>query len=155
MIAGFLFGVVLEVIADVQKSVWVKGGRVGGFCQTGVWGLSRHPNYAGEILQWWCAWGFSYSSSQGYTDMLWWACSLSPVFTCHILLNLPPTGICQAEGKGLKRYYENEKYAKSYTLYRENTSVLVPMLGYKYVPLFLKRTLFLDFKKYEYRPRGK
>jgi len=26
------------------------------------------------------------------------------------------------------------------------------MIGYKYVPMFLKRTIFFDFEKYEYKP---
>ena len=74
-IGGFAFAVALEVVADVQKAVWVRAGRPGGFCQTGVWRLSRHPNYFGEMLQWWCAWGFAYASSHaaaggqvGYSD---------------------------------------------------------------------------------------
>jgi len=155
MLAGFGFGVVIEVIADVQKAAWVKRGRVGVFCQVGVWQFSRHPNYFGEILQWWCAWALAYSSSEyageGYKDLLWWGCVASPVFTMHILLNLPPTGVWNAEGENLKRYYE--KCPAEYVRYRESTSVLFPMVGYRYVPLFLKRTLFLDFERYEYKPR--
>ena len=71
-----------------------------------------------------------------HADALWWACGLSPAFTCHILLNLPATGIAQAEGKGLKRYYE--RHADTYPAYRARTSILVPMVGYEHVPLFLK-----------------
>mmetsp|Transcript_135986 Transcript_135986/g.379002 ORF Transcript_135986/g.379002 Transcript_135986/m.379002 type:complete len:306 (+) Transcript_135986:56-973(+) len=155
MLGGFTLGVVIEVVADIQKAVWVKSGRVGGFCQVGVWHFSRHPNYFGEILQWWCIWALAYSSSEyvgeGYKDLLWWACLTSPVFTMHILLNLPPTGVWNAEGKNLKRYYEQcpDEYAR----YRESTSVLIPMIGYKYVPLYLKRTIFFDFERYEYKPR--
>eukprot|EP00931_Biecheleriopsis_adriatica_P087721 TRINITY_DN62152_c0_g1_i1.p1 TRINITY_DN62152_c0_g1~~TRINITY_DN62152_c0_g1_i1.p1 ORF type:complete len:298 (-),score=49.75 TRINITY_DN62152_c0_g1_i1:64-957(-) len=154
-LAGFAFGIAIEVLADVQKAIWVKSGRQGGFCKAGVWGFSRHPNYFGEILQWWCLWAFAYPSSelvgQGYMDPLWWACSISPLFTMHILLNLPPTGIANAEGKNLKRYYDScpDEYAK----YRENTSILVPMVGYKYVPKALKRTLFFDFERFEFRPK--
>jgi len=156
MLVGFAIGILIEAIADIQKAIWVKGGRKGTFCKEGVWSLSRHPNYFGEILQWWCAWVFAYSSSEwkgaGYLDALWWACIVSPLFTMHILLNLPPTGIANAEGKNLKRYYDKtpEEYAK----YRENTSILIPMIGYKYVPLFLKRTIFFDFARYEYKPKN-
>lgn len=68
----------------------------------------------------------------------------------HILLNMEPTGLCNAEGKSLKRYYDEcpERYAE----YRESTSILIPMFGYKYVPMFLKRTILFDFQKYEYKP---
>ena len=43
-----------EVVADLQKTLWVRAGRRGGFCTAGVWHYSRHPNYFGEMLQWWC-----------------------------------------------------------------------------------------------------
>lgn len=152
---GFTIGVVIQIVADVQKAKWVKAGRVGGFCTKGVWKYSRHPNYFGEIFQWWCAWAFAYSSSEqeagGYADPLWWVCAVSPLFTMHILLNVPATGIAHAEGKNLKRYYDN--YATEYAEYRASTSVLIPMICYRYVPLFLKRTIFLDLGRYEYRPR--
>ena len=68
----------------------------------------------------------------------------------HILLNMEPTGLCNAEGKSLKRYYD--KCPERYAEYRESTSILIPMFGYKYVPMFLKRTIFFDFQKYEYKP---
>ena len=70
------FGVAIEVVADVQKALWVKGGRTGGFCAVGVWRLSRHPNYFGEICQWVCLWLLAYSSSSGVLDKAWWATSL-------------------------------------------------------------------------------
>jgi len=151
-IAGFAFGVLIEVVADIQKAIWVKNGRRGGFCQEGVWALSRHPNYFGEICQWWCSWAFAYSSSSGPTDLLWWSCIVSPLFTMHILLNVPATGIAQAEGKSLRRYYDN--WPVEYAKYRDSTSILIPMVGYAYVPMLLKRTLFLDLARYEYRPRA-
>ena len=64
-IAAWACGVVFEVLADVQKARWVKKGRQGTFCQVGVWKLSRHPNYFGEMLQWWSAWLFAYGSCSG------------------------------------------------------------------------------------------
>jgi len=70
----------------------------------------------------------------------------------QILLNVPATGICNAEGKNLKRYYE--KCSERYTKYRENTSVLIPFIGYGCIPLFLKQTIFFDFKKYEYNAQS-
>ncbi len=40
-ILGFAFGVVFEIAADIQKTVWIKRGRPGHFMQTGVWKYSR------------------------------------------------------------------------------------------------------------------
>mmetsp|Transcript_15900 Transcript_15900/g.30449 ORF Transcript_15900/g.30449 Transcript_15900/m.30449 type:complete len:333 (+) Transcript_15900:224-1222(+) len=150
----FILGVLIEIVADIQKALWVKNGRRGDFCNVGVWAYSRHPNYFGEIFQWWCLWMFSYSSSEklsgGYVDPLWWVGIISPLFTMQILLNMKPTGLCNAEGQSLKRYYE--KCPERYAQYRESTSILIPLIGYKYVPMFLKQTIFFDFEKYEYRP---
>lgn len=149
-LGGFALGVVLEVVADVQKAVWVKAGRSGGFCKVGIWGFSRHPNYFGEMLQWWSVWLFAYSSSSGPLDALWWTCISSPLFTMHVLMNIPATGLAQANGKGLARYYEDPNIAPEYIEYRNNTSILFPMMGYAYLPMFLKRTLLCDFNRYEY-----
>jgi steroid 5-alpha reductase family enzyme len=157
IVTAILFGggVLIEIVADIQKAMWVKAGRQGVFCDVGVWKYSRHPNYFGEIFQWWCLFAFSYSSSVnpkgGYADWLWWAGIVSPLFTMQILLNMQPTGICNAEGKNLKRYYDKcpERYAK----YHKNTSILIPFIGYGLVPQFLKRTLFFYFDKYQYKPR--
>ena len=100
-----------------------------------------------------CLFAFSYSSSNnGYADPLWWFGILSPLFTMQILMTMKPTGLCNAEGKNLKRYYD--KCPDSYSKYRESTSILIPMIGYKYVPMFLKRTIFFDFEKYEYKPKS-
>merc|ERR1719221_2207741 len=150
----FAGGVLIEIVGDVQKALWVKKGRPGDFCNVGVWKFTRHPNYFGEIFQWWCLWAFSYSSSGisngGYADPLWWLGILSPIFTMQILMTMEPTGLCNAEGKNLKRYYDRcpERYQK----YRDSTSILLPFIGYSHVPTFLKRTLFCDFLKYEYTP---
>lgn len=153
-IVGFYASIIFEIVADIQKSVWVKAGRKGGFCTVGVWSLSRHPNYAGEILQWWCAFWFAFGSGTGWNDAQWWTSIISPLVTMQILLNTGGTGVLNANGKGLKRYYD--KYPEEYAAYRESTSILWPLpCGvYKYVPMFLKRTIFCDFKMYEYNMAG-
>jgi len=151
-IIGFGLGVILEVSADIQKSIWVNAGRHGNFCQVGVWKYSRHPNYFGEILQWWSAWGFSYNSGSGVGDIQWWFGILSPLLTMQILLFTGGTGVANANGDGLKRYYD--KCPEEYSEYRKSTSILIPMIGYRYVPIFIKRTIFLDLKRYEYQPEN-
>jgi len=151
-ISIILFGlaVLLAIVADIQKAAWVKRGRKGTFCRDGVWAYSRHPNYFGEILQWWACWVFAFSSGEGFSDVQWWFSILSPLFTMNILLNTKATGIPQANGASLKRYYD--KCPEEYAEYRASTSILIPMIGYKNVPMFLKRTLFLDLERWEYRP---
>jgi len=150
MIFGFGFGVLTEIVADITKAKWVKNGRIGLFCSIGLWKYSRHPNYFGEIFQWWCAFLFAYGSSNGVNDIQWWTSIVSPLITMHILLNTAGTGVYNANGKNLKRYYDS--VPEEYTAYRKKTSILIPLpFGlYEYIPMFLKRTIFLDFMKYEY-----
>jgi len=105
------------------------------------------------MLQWWSCWVLAYSCASGPADWMWWASAASPLFTMQVLLNIPETGVAQANGKSLKRYYE--RFPESYAAYRASTSILLPMVGYSYVPMALKRTLFLDLARYEYRPRPK
>lgn len=53
-IVGFfiaLAGVVLEIVADEQKSK-LKRNDPNEFCRTGIYGIVRCPNYLGEILLW-------------------------------------------------------------------------------------------------------
>jgi steroid 5-alpha reductase family enzyme len=34
-------GVLIEIVSDIQKALWVKNGRQGDFCTVGLWNLSR------------------------------------------------------------------------------------------------------------------
>lgn len=152
MIVCFGLCLLIEVTGDIQKAVWVKRGRVGSFCTVGVWKLSRHPNYFGEIFQWWFVFIFAFGSSTGFNDIQWWTSIWSPIMTMLILLVVPATGVYNANGKNLKRYYD--KVPVEYAEYRKKTSILIPVpCGlYQYVPLALKRTIFFDFEMYEYKP---
>ena len=159
-LAGFALGVVMEMQSDVQKAKWVASGRKGGFCTVGWWKYSRHPNYCGEMLQWWCAWIGSYQALSAFDSSspflwLWLAGLVSPLFTMHILLNVTATGVWNAEGKNLKRYYESPQHGEAYRQYREQTSIVIPMVGYAAIPLWIKRTFLLEWERYEYRPNKK
>lgn len=144
LLIGFSLGIILEISSDVQKTLWIHNGRIGSFCRVGWWMYSRHPNYAGEVLQWWCAAGLCHS----------WIGLASPLFTMVILLSMSGTGIWNAEGKNLKRYYESEN-AKEYAEYRKATSPLIPMIGYGCIPLILKRWCLFEWERYEYKPSKK
>jgi steroid 5-alpha reductase family enzyme len=50
----FLTGLVFESLADSTLAAFKKDpANKGKICDQGVWSLSRHPNYFGEILLWW------------------------------------------------------------------------------------------------------
>lgn len=56
---GFLF----EVVGDYQLSVFKKNPmNKGKLLQSGLWSITRHPNYFGEVLQWWALWFFTLST---------------------------------------------------------------------------------------------
>lgn len=146
---GFAFSIYLEISSDIQKTRWILDGRRGGFCQVGWWKYSRHPNYAGEIFQWLFAaiLGCNSNSMSSFLSFL------SPLFTMTILLTMSATGVCNAEGKNLKRYYESDN-ANEYTVYRQSTSPLIPMIGYATIPMSIKRALLFEWERYEYKPKN-
>jgi len=47
----FAFGFAIETMADYQKIVF-KSANKGGFANTGLWAISQHPNYFGNLLVW-------------------------------------------------------------------------------------------------------
>ncbi|KAL3936569.1 MAG: hypothetical protein SGBAC_008138 [Bacillariaceae sp.] len=50
---GVMYGLGLgiETIADLQKSMF-KRTNPGKFCNAGLWGISQHPNYLGNLILW-------------------------------------------------------------------------------------------------------
>jgi steroid 5-alpha reductase family enzyme len=145
LIAGFGFAIIIEISSDIQKTLWRENGRKGAFCTVGFWKYSRHPNYGGEILQWWCAAGL------GAGSKWWWVGFASPVFTMIILLLTKGTGVWNAEGQSQKKYYESE-HGEEYAKYRASTPPLFPMFGYEYIPAIVKRIFFFEWPIYEYTP---
>jgi len=47
----FGLGLTMETVADAQKW-WFKSNHVGKFCNIGVWSISQHPNFFGNLLLW-------------------------------------------------------------------------------------------------------
>jgi steroid 5-alpha reductase family enzyme len=147
----FSLAIVVEVCADVQKAKWVRQGRVGKICTIGLWKYSRHPNYFGEMMMWLCSFLLMLPILLENPSVHGWSCILSPAFTWWLLLFASGTGITNAEGKGLKRYYENKNIADDYIAYRSKTSILIPMFGYAYLPMWFKRTFLFEWERYEYQ----
>lgn len=49
----FMFGFILETIADIQKFKFRQKADVSSFCDEGLWKIIQHPNYLGELICWW------------------------------------------------------------------------------------------------------
>ncbi len=131
----FALGFAIESLADYQKfrhkqfsSDW---------CQTGLWSLSRHPNYFGEILLWSGIFTFCY----GGGVPVWTGVGL--VFLTILLLFV--SGIPFLEASASQKYSGRPEYA----IYRRNTSLFfpLPVSLYKKIPNWIKATLLLDFKR--------
>lgn len=48
----WLIGYYFEVIGDRQLRLHIKSGK-GGLMKSGLWSITRHPNYFGEAVMWW------------------------------------------------------------------------------------------------------
>jgi len=79
--AAVAFGAIkLEADADKQLHAFVTGPRAeGDTLTTGLWGVSRHPNYLGEILFWWGLYLFGLAANPA-----WWWTIIGPL--CITLL---------------------------------------------------------------------
>jgi len=59
----------LALVADGQlRRFREDSGNKGKYIDQGLWSISRHPNYLGEIAWWWGLWLFGLASAPGY----WW-----------------------------------------------------------------------------------
>jgi len=150
------FGFGIQVISDFQKFAFRNNpDNKMKVCDRGLWKYSRHPNYYGEMLIWW---GIFVS-----TIPLWilddehsgFATILSPIFTMTILLFL--SGIPEAEGSNLKRYYTNGEDVKNeYEGYRNQTApvILFPNFLYKVLPQWIQCCCCCEYQRYKYQSSG-
>lgn len=125
-IAGFLF----EVIADYQKITWRKSiGNKNKFINIGLWTISRHPNYFGEILLWI---GISLSAYGGLVNttpralFVFW----SPISVALLLIYI--SGIPILEKSSDQKFGKDKEYQR----YKKTTSVLIPFIGRKEDAMF-------------------
>ena len=117
-IALWLSGFAVEVIADRQKRQFRQAHGSDTFITAGLWSLSRHPNYFGEIVLWTgiALLTFPALDSWQYLTLV------SPLFVYLLLVRI--SGIPLLEHKANRRWGNDP----AYITYRENTPALVPRL---------------------------
>jgi len=116
--ALWCFGWGIEILADRQKSAFkADPSNRGKFCNVGLWSLSRHPNYFGEIT----LWIGLFVSSASVAKNAGWLSVLSPVWT--IILLVFSSGIPLAERTAMKKYGDTPGYKE----YVRDVSVLIPL----------------------------
>ena len=104
-LAFFLIGFLIEVVADSQKSKFRSNPEnKNKFVNTGLWSLSRHPNYLGEIILWLGITIMSISSLSGWQFVT----LISPIFTYILLVYV--SGVRLLEASGRKKWGHLESY---------------------------------------------
>ena len=112
----FLFGFILEIVADKQKTKFRKDPKnKDKFINTGLWARSQHPNYVGEITLWGGIAIISCSSLVGWQ----YISLISPVFTYILLVYI--SGVPQLKDSGQKKWGHLECYKE----YLKNTPTLI------------------------------
>lgn len=107
-----LAGLLFEAVADAQLARFQKHpGNKGKVLETGLWSLSRHPNYFGETLVWWGFFliGFAVSGN-------WWLL-LSPLAVTLLLLKVSGVSLME-DGVEARR--------PAYAAYKRRVSAFVP-----------------------------
>lgn len=96
-------GFLLEAISDYQLLCFLRKPHHGKLLTTGFWSYARHPNYLGEITQWWALWALSLSIPFG------WAFVISPLLLTFLIIKV--SGVAPLEKK-MEKYPGFETYAK-------------------------------------------
>ena len=118
-VGGFLwlFGFLFETISDFQKRKF-KLKNKDGFITSGLWSVSRHPNYFGEIVLWVGVAIISYPTLNGWQ----YVSLISPLFVYWLLTRV--SGIPLLEEHAEKKWGKDKKYIS----YKENTPELFPRI---------------------------
>ena len=117
-LAGFAF----EVTADTQKTRFrADPANEGKFISSGLWSISRHPNYFGEIVLWIGIAVIAFPALSGWQFIT----LISPVFVIFLLTRV--SGINMLERAGKQRWGDNPDYRA----YLDSTPALVPLIGKK------------------------
>ncbi len=115
-VAVWLVGFFFETVGDAQLARFIKNpANKGRLMQDGLWRYTRHPNYFGEVTQWWGIWLIALSVPNG------WFGIIGPITITFLILKV--SGIPMLE----KKMEENPEFAE----YKKRTSVFIPLLPRK------------------------
>lgn len=108
----WLIGFFFESVGDAQLTSFIKNpSNKGKLMQTGLWRYTRHPNYFGEVTQWWGLWLVAISVPNG------WVSIIGPLTITILILKV--SGVPMLE----KKMAENPDFAE----YKKRTSVFIPL----------------------------
>lgn len=107
----WLKGFVIEMVADRQLATFIRTKNHPKLLQTGLWKYSRHPNYFGELTQWW---GIGIIALQTVDGSIGLVGPLTLSILIIFISGIPP----------IERRKANDK---EYQDYKRRTSSLVPL----------------------------
>ncbi len=114
-------GMTFECLADFQKAMLRSNpANKNKFISSGLWSVSRHPNYFGEILLWF---GLYVSASSAFRGLQYLSV-LSPIFVHLLITRL--SGVPLLEKDAEKKWGKSAEYKK----YVAETPVLVPFTNW-------------------------
>ncbi len=112
-VSVWLVGFFFEVVGDAQLARFIKNpANKGKLMQGGLWRYSRHPNYFGEVTQWWGIWLIALSVPYGPLGII------GPITITILILKV--SGISMLE----KKMVENPEFEQ----YKRRTSIFIPRL---------------------------
>ena len=115
----FIIGFSIEVIADNQKTAFRSiPENSNKFITTGLWSVSRHPNYFGEVVLWM---GIAIMSLPYLEGLQYWTL-ISPIFSFTLIYFV--SGVRMLEARANVKWGENKEYQK----YVEKTPVFFPKI---------------------------
>jgi len=117
--ALFVIGFFCEALADQQKFIFKNNPEnKNHWTDVGIWKLSRHPNYFGEIILWWGI----FASCASVLSTWQFFVAVGPLFLTSILVF--GSGIPTTEKSTDKRFWDNEEYQE----WKSKTPVLIPFI---------------------------
>ena len=115
----FIIGFSIEVIADNQKTAFRSiPENSNKFITTGLWSVSRHPNYFGEVVLWM---GIAIMSLPYLEGLQYWTL-ISPIFSFTLIYFV--SGVRMLEARANVKWGENMEYQK----YVEKTPIFFPKI---------------------------
>lgn len=118
--AVFGLGVLIEGVADYQKFVFKNDpANKGRWIDKGLWGLSRHPNYLGEMMVWIGAYLYCFPVLSGYEI---WLGLVSPAYIIGLLMFV--SGVPMLEKSADEKWGSDEAYQE----YKKKTGVILPKI---------------------------
>ena len=115
-VAVWLVGFYFEALGDAQLARFIKNPEnKGKLIESGLWAYTRHPNYFGEVVQWWGIWLIALSVPQG------WLGIVGPTTITFLILKVSGIPMLEKKMEGNPEFVE----------YKRKTSVFIPMLPKK------------------------